>query len=63
MLNKIGSHSAGTQIFLVTSPEQVKDVVSIIKETAEKDPTKEIVLGLDCEGLHVSKELSLLQVS
>lgn len=63
MMNKVGNQSSGSNILLVKSARQARDVVSNIKETAEKDPTKEIVLGLDCEGLHVNKALSLLQVS
>lgn len=63
MLNILDSQSGGNQVFLLTSADQTKEVVSYIKGINLKNPREEIVLGMDCEGLHVNKPLSLLQVS
>lgn len=62
MLNIVDSQSSGSRVYLLTSADQTEDVVSLIKETSARDPKKEIVLGMDCEGLHVNRPLSLIQV-
>jgi hypothetical protein len=62
MLNKVDSQPSGSRVYLLTSADQTEDVVSLIKETSARDPKKEIVLGMDCEGLHVNRPLSLIQV-
>lgn len=62
MIGKGGSNKSESKVFLVTTAAQTEKIVSFIKDTKARDSKKEIVLGLDCEGLHVTKSLSLLQV-
>lgn len=62
MLDKGDSQTSLIKVFLVTCADQTEDIVSYIKEVAARDAKKEILLGMDCEGLNISKPLSLMQV-
>jgi hypothetical protein len=63
MLNKFENLSPSNQVLLVTGPSQMQELVLQVEAKLRKEPDEEIVLGLDCEGLHREKHLSLLQVS
>ena len=64
MLNHNGSQSSSqSKVLLVTTAAQTKHIVSLIKQAGMNDPSTDIVLGLDCEGLNRNQPLSLLQVN
>lgn len=63
MLNKVDSQSSGHKVFLVTRADQTEDIVTLVKDASARDAEEEVVLGMDCEGLHINKPLSLIQVS
>lgn len=62
MLRKGGSFSSDSKVFLVTSAAQTEQLVTYIQEMKAQDSSKDIILGMDWEGLNVTKSLSLLQV-
>jgi len=62
MLRKRGSAKSAIKVFLVTKPAQTEQIVTFIQEAKAVDLKQEIILGMDCEGLNVTKSLSLLQV-
>ena len=63
MLRKVDSQEPDSKVFLVTKVAQSERISTYIKDTKAQNPSKELVLGMDCEGLNVTKSLSLLQVS
>lgn len=63
MLNKFESPTPANQVLLVSTPAKMQELVRKIDVKVRNEPEEEIVFGLDCEGLHRDKSLSLLQVS
>jgi len=49
--------------FMITSTSQARKVIKSIYTYAEANPSTEIVLGMDCEGIQKDKPLSLIQVN
>lgn len=62
MWDKSDFQPSEQKVYLVNRSQQTIEIVSHIKKTALSDPAKDIVLGMDCEGLNVSRPVSLLQV-
>ena len=63
MWDKSDHNTSELKVFLVTSAEQTIEIVNQIKDEAIRDSTKDIILGMDWEGLNIARPISLLQVS
>ncbi|CAI2367863.1 unnamed protein product [Moneuplotes crassus] len=47
---------------LVATAEQAIEVIDAIKAYSKENPTEEVVLGMDCEGIQKDKPLALFQM-